>query len=358
MDHLLLVVSIALSCCSTGALSTGAEIARVAAAGGTNSVVQGLLDRVRRNDRAGKAARSARAFVVGDQTLGRVLPRSADVLSRFPSVFSVTDDAVTVIDRAEWGTKEDGVSGLVSYRSDAVRGALEEMRDRDMVPALRGWRDEPFAVRETFHSEPELIVERAAAVLFGAPAYGVFVNGYTREKGGGSGKGGSDITHVWAGRRSSDKATWPGRLDSLAAGGLAAGMLPCRAMWNECAEEAGISDELLAENLRAVSAVSYTGYNDDMWGLKRDVLFCFDLELPPEFNPVPIDGEMDGFDKLPVERLVQMLTAPVNEDDSDNEWKPNVGVVLIDFLVRHGAVDVDDPAFLELLSSLRGAKCT
>jgi hypothetical protein len=42
---------------------------------------------------------------------------------------------------------------------------------------LRGRRDEPFAVRESFALSPDLIVERAAAViLFGVPAYGVFVN--------------------------------------------------------------------------------------------------------------------------------------------------------------------------------------
>mmetsp|Transcript_35459 Transcript_35459/g.52063 ORF Transcript_35459/g.52063 Transcript_35459/m.52063 type:complete len:148 (-) Transcript_35459:45-488(-) len=146
-------------------------------------------------------------------------------------------------------------------------------------------------------------------------------------------------------------------MDCLAAGGLAAGMLPREAMVKECAEEAGIEEGLVEEQLKPVSAVSYTGFNDDMWGLKKDVLFCFDLELPPDFEPIPVDGEMDMFEKVSIEKLVDMLAVDIKEDDSDNEWKPNVGVVLIDFLLRHGNVDVDDVAFLELVDALRGAKC-
>jgi len=174
------------------------------------------------------------------------------------------------------------------------------------------------------------------------------LNGFTCE-------GKASPTHVWVGKRAETKATWPGRMDALAAGGLAAGMLPRQAMLNECREEAGIDGEL-ANGLKAVSAVGYTGFNDDMWGLKRDQLFCFDLEIPADFKPVPLDGEMDGFKKLPVADLVNMLEVPVSDDDSDNAWKPNVGVVLVDFLVRHGFVDADDPCFLELIDALRGAK--
>ena len=226
-----------------------------------------------------------------------------------------------------------------------------------MVPALRGWRDELFAVREGFHTPPQLLIERAAAVLFGVSAYGVFLNGYTCEGGGGSdggtGAGNGHPTHVWIGIRDESKATWPGRMDCMVAGGLAAGMLPREAMVMECAEEAGIPNELAA-TMRAVSAVSYTGFNDDEWGLKPDQLFCFDLEVPIGYIPVPVDGEVQSFRKVPIPELVKMLAVKVTqEDDSDNLWKPNTGVVLIDFLVRHGAIDANEAGYLELLHGLR-----
>lgn len=39
-------------------------------------------------------------------------------------------------------------------------------------------------------------------------------------------------------------------------------------------------------------------------------------------------------------------------------FKPNVGVVLVDFLVRNGFVSPDDPSYLQLLGALRGAECS
>lgn len=339
-------------------LRCAASLTTMTATTSPSPQIKGLLDRVRHNDRAGEAARSALPFVVGkeEKVMGLVLPRMAMELSKYPSVFSVENNQVRLLDQAEWleenSDGSDNNTLLVSGRSEAVREFLESMRTHDTIPALTGWRDEPFAVRETFHSPPELIVERAAAVLFGVPAYGVFVNGYTCEDTP------NYPTHVWVGRRSKTKQTWPSRMDSLAAGGLAAGVLPRQAILNECAEEAGIEESYVQERIKATSAVSYTGFNDDMWGLKRDVLFCFDLELPPDFEPVPVDGEMETFEKVSIESLVEMLAVPIlQEDDSDNLWKPNVGVVLIDFLVRHGMLDADDPYFLELIDALRGARC-
>lgn len=56
---------------------------------------------------------------------------------------------------------------------------LKSLRVKDLVPAFAGWRNELFAVRQDFKAPPELIMERAAGVLFGAPEHGVSLNGYT-----------------------------------------------------------------------------------------------------------------------------------------------------------------------------------
>ena len=65
-------------------------------------------------------------------------------------------------------------------RTATVAAALDELRAEGSVPMLDGWRDEAFAIRTSFFAPAALTVERAAAGLFGAPAYGVFVTGYTR----------------------------------------------------------------------------------------------------------------------------------------------------------------------------------
>ena len=60
----------------------------------------------------------------------------------------------------------------------------------------------------------------------------------------------------------------------------------------ECWEEAGIP-EALARAARPVGLVSYVSLQPE--GLKPDVLFCYDLELPPDFVPTPQDGEVSEF---------------------------------------------------------------
>lgn len=57
----------------------------------------------------------------------------------------------------------------------------------------------------------------------------------------------------------------------------------------ECWEEAGVPGELAAA-AAPVGFVSYVSMSDE--GLKPDVLFCYDLQLPADFVPIPQDGEV------------------------------------------------------------------
>ena len=303
------------------------------------TTARSLLNVVRANDCAGADAEKARAFIVGDEILGRVLPRSAEQLSRFEERFEVTETSVRLRDESAW---VDG--DLVSLRSAAVAACIEQLRDDDSVPSLRGWRDELLAVRRSFHSPPSLLIERAAAPLIGAGGYGVFVNGYVCDTSP------TTPSAIWLGRRAPTKPTWPGLLDCIAAGGVAAGELPVAAMRKECGEEAGIPPDLAA-CARPAGGVSYTGFSECGWGLKQDNLYTFDLELPLGFDPTPVDGEVTAFSLVPVNEVVELLLSP------ENCFKPNVGVIIIDFLMRHGVLEPDEDGYLELLGALRNAPC-
>jgi 8-oxo-dGTP pyrophosphatase MutT (NUDIX family) len=57
----------------------------------------------------------------------------------------------------------------------------------------------------------------------------------------------------------------------------------------ECWEEAGVPEQLACK-AQPVGFVSYVSMSDQ--GLKPDVLFCYDLELPEDFVPKPQDGEV------------------------------------------------------------------
>ena len=130
------------------------------------SRARALLNRVNLNNQAGAVSRATKLkFVVGREVLGYVLPRFARLLRSFPDVFEVSDEVVALIDHPTWlGLPKEA---LVAARSNAVARTVDALRAADSVPCLRGWRDELYAVSRSLHEEPELLVERAAAPLFG-----------------------------------------------------------------------------------------------------------------------------------------------------------------------------------------------
>jgi hypothetical protein len=62
-------------------------------------------------------------------------------------------------------------------------------------------------------------------------------------------------------------------------------------------------------------------------GLRRDLLYCYDLDLPQNFSPNAADGEVEAFELWPIGRVVQT----VREGDA---FKFNVNLVLIDLFQR------------------------
>ena len=97
--------------------------------------------------------------------------------------------------------------------------------------------------------------------------------------------------------------------------------------------------------------VSYQSVGANGFGIKRDVLFCFDLELPESFKPKPIDGEVESFALRPVPEVLRMVA-------ETDEYKDNCNLVLIDFFLRHGYIAADSPGYLDLLTSLRMSDCS
>jgi 8-oxo-dGTP pyrophosphatase MutT (NUDIX family) len=152
--------------------------------------------------------------------------------------------------------------------------------------AIRGWRNELYRCEQPV-SDPcrefgaELFaLERAAFRFFGLMSRAVHVNGLLAD--------GS----VWCGRRSAHKAIDPGRLDSLAAGGLGAGEDVVECARRELFEEAGVPPEL-SMNLEARGAVRTRRQEAEGW--HDEVLHVFDLVLPQRFVPDNRDGEVCEF---------------------------------------------------------------
>lgn len=242
--------------------------------------------------------------LVDDQPVGWVLPALAE------SAASVGG----LLDAAGLHLRRESVAAV-------ARALAEAGRFR--------WRAEPFDVRAEEAGPVLAQIDRGALPSFGIGAVGVHVNGLVGDR-------------LWVARRARTKSLDPGKLDHLVAGGVASGDTIVGTVVKEAGEEAGLPADLAAR-ATPVGLIRYAAERHE--GLRRDKLHCFDLELPPDFQPVATDGEVEAFELWPLPRV---LDAVRRTDD----FKFNVNLVLIDLFIRRGLVR--GPEAEALAAGLRG----
>lgn len=260
-------------------------------------------------------------FEIVGTKVGWLRPAFAERLAPHEDVFEIGADAVRL------------APGLTSpgARTRAVDAVLRGLAEDGLIV---GWRDEPYPVGTGFAAPPLMQIERAAVAFFGVRAYGVHVNGYVRD--------GAALS-MWIGRRARDKPTYPGMLDNFVAGGQPVGIGLMDNVIKEAGEEAGVP-EALARQARPVGAISYCQETES--GLKPDVMFCYDLELPAGFVPKNTDGELEEFYLWPVAKVMETVAGT-------REFKFNCNLVCIDFFIRHGLLDPERPEFLDIVKGLK-----
>ncbi|KAL7093567.1 hypothetical protein ACP275_11G047000 [Erythranthe tilingii] len=273
-------------------------------------------------------------FVIDEHIVGYVHNGFANHLRRYKDVFAFPEDP-------SYGSNfgcHVALHPLLNApedRTEAV-GHVVKCLGEDVIPGIR---NELYPVTSSF-GEPEFFsLERAAAPYFGIKAYGVHMVGYVERE---------NQKYLWVGKRSKLKPTYPGKLDHLVAGGLPHGISCGENLVKECKEEAGIPRSL-SSKATAVGAVSYMDING--YRLKRDVLFCYDLNLREDFVPANEDGEVESFKLLHVTHVANIIR-------STSFFKENCNLVIIDFLFRHGYIKPESLGYLKLLQSLRSGDCT
>jgi len=259
-------------------------------------------------------------FYVKEHVAGWLRPSFADQLRRWPHVFEVGGAFVAL------KPKPDTPQG----RTEAMAQVLKDLA-RDGV--ITGWRDEMVSVTQAY-GQPELLrMERAASRHFGIMGYGAHLNGFTRR---------GAMVNAWVARRSASKPVDPDKLDNLVGGRISAGMSVDETLRKEAWEEAGIPPGLLA-GLNCISAVRVEYSVPE--GLHREVLFVHDLWLPDDFKPANQDGEVSEIRSMAVEEVLQKLLA--------GEFTLDAGVVMIDGLLRLGAVLPEDSQYLDLMRLMK-----
>jgi hypothetical protein len=255
----------------------------------------------------------------GGHRVGWLRHDNAQVLSRHERVFKIGGKHVRLL--------TEGDADTVSRAVDEVVEVLVAER---RVPK---WRNETFDVAPRWGERPLFRVDRGAVPFFGVRAYGIHVNGYRRD---------GDKYSLWIGRRASNKQVAPGKLDNLVAGGIGNGYGAAATLAKEAEEEAAIGPELIAH---AVAAGALTYRMETKTGIRDDVMFVYDLEVPAGFIPHNEDGEIAGFELMPLEDVLERIRAT-------SDFKFNVNLVILDFAVRHGVLRPEDAEYLDVANGL------
>jgi hypothetical protein len=250
-----------------------------------------------------------RPLLAGAARIGWVRRDNAAALAGFGEAFEVAEDAVRLS------------PALLARGFDAVTEAIDRVVEtliRDGIVAK--WRNEFFSVAPRWNAPPICKIDRGAVPFFGVRAYGVHVNGLRRDADGGGLK-------LWIGRRAPDKKVAPDKLDNLVAGGIGHGHGLLETLLKEAVEEADLPSETTRRAV-PVGAVSYR--MEHPTGVRDDVLFLYDLEMPREVVPRNTDGEIVEFRLMDAAEVLRIVRDLPSDRDRPAE-----------FLAR-----VDDPAAL------------
>ncbi|MGL4673661.1 MAG: DUF4743 domain-containing protein [Wohlfahrtiimonas sp.] len=262
------------------------------------------------------------------QKIGYVNKKHIPVLAQFSKIFQFTFANLAGMFAQEF------VEMNVEDRSHALLEVSQTLRDSGLV---HNWRDELFSIYLDADRQTEIFqLERGVVPLLALQAHGVHLNGYTMI---------DDVPHIWIAQRSADRVIAPLKYDQLVAGGLPAELSLKDNLYKEAGEEAGIAKDLV-EPAQYKGSIQYM--TEDEFGIRNDVLHCFDVELPESFKPHNQDGEVEKFMRLPVFEVIALL-------QQQDLFKPNTALVMLNFLLRQDWLDVDTDEKAQLMSYFKPA---
>lgn len=241
------------------------------------------------------------ALLAGTQPIGYIQPALAEKLHQIAPETSLSADQMVI-------------PPALLPRLNALAAALG-------IPT----RAENFDIRATPEGPVLGVLDRGALPSFGVMGVGVHMNGLVRTP---------DGPHLWVAKRAANKKLDPGKLDHLVAGGVPAGYTPFAALLKEAEEEAGLA-ESLTRHAKQVATFRYDMERPE--GLRRDLIYAYDLEIPADFTPQALDGEVESFMLWPLTQVKDVLL-------TTDSFKFNVILVLADLLLRHGLFTADEEA--------------
>lgn len=224
----------------------------------------------------------------------------------------------------------------------AFSSLIQRAIDLDTFRVIHGQHSEPYSI---IGANYPVSIERYARSLFGITARGAHLTVFTRDNE-------TKELKIWVPRRSLHLFTYPGKLDTTVAGGVAAGETAYECIIREAEEEASLPGDLVRRDIKAVGCITYVGIKDvDNGGdvgevglISPDCVYVFDLEVQADTVCKQNDEEVEDFSLMSIEAVKAAL--------SESRFKANSALVMIDFFVRHGIIDENEYGYQEILSRL------
>ncbi|WP_144157750.1 NUDIX hydrolase [Paraburkholderia sp. BCC1885] len=264
-------------------------------------------------------ARAHLPFWIDAEQVGWIRAADVPLLSRWPDVFEIEAARVSL---------SPGFN-TVDLRSAALGAVIGALAAEGRIP---GWRDETYAIRNAFDAPPLAYIERAASRFFGTMTYAVHLNGVVEYVDG--------APQLWIARRSDTKATDPGMLDNVVAGGIGWGFGVEATIIKECWEEAGIPEEIAA---RATPGRTVHVLQSLPEGTQAEQIFVYDLALPlpADFAPRNQDGEVGEHRLARIDEVARWI-----EEDA---MTVDASLATLDCLLRRRWIDAEDCAGIDAL---------
>jgi 8-oxo-dGTP pyrophosphatase MutT (NUDIX family) len=244
------------------------------------------------------------------------------LLARWPDVFEI--DSRRVVLASAFNT--------VDLRSAALGSVIGALAADGRIP---GWRNETYAIRNAFDAPPLAYIERAASRFFGVMTYAVHLNGVVEYA---DGAPRTAAPQLWIARRSDTKATDPGMLDNVVAGGIGWGFGVKATIVKECWEEAGIPEEIAA---RATAGRTAHVLQSLPEGTQAEQIFIYDLALPADFAPRNQDGEVGEHRLARIDEVAAWI--------EEGAMTVDASLATLDCLLRRRWIDEDACQGIETL---------
>jgi 8-oxo-dGTP pyrophosphatase MutT (NUDIX family) len=241
-------------------------------------------------------------FFIGDERVGWIRLSDVDTLRRW-AIFLIDGNSVRL-------NLED---------VDALKEVIDTLHAEGKIP---GWRNETYAIRNHFDAPPLAFIERAASRFFGTMTYAVHLNGIVKYR--------DSAPQLWIARRSETKATDPGMLDNVVAGGIGWGYALMPTLVKECWEEAGMPAELAST---ATPGRAFYVLQSLPEGTQAEEIFVYDIELPEDFTPRNQDGEVGEHSLARIDDVARWI--------EEGKLTVDASLATLDCLLRRQWIDED-----------------